>query len=254
MTASLETRSLGEDTNLSPNGRLLVVDDEPAVLKLVKTMLGRAQYDVTICGSAIEGLRLMDDNPFDCVITDAIMPVMTGYELVKAIRRHPVHAAVPVLMLTRKRHRQDVKKAVEVGVTDYVLKPIDEHLLLDKVELCLKKGTGTKHTFELSIAGEQSLAELKIDCRIITISETEMTMRLPFPVAELGTTTIASKLFDEIGIQMPYLSLVCCDRGPAIDDFRGFDYEARFAFVGVREADLMKIRAWLQKEAIRRRK
>ncbi len=254
MTPSLEARPLGEGADLFPNGRLLVVDDEPAVLKLVKAMLGRAQYQVTICGSALEGLRLMDDNPFDCVITDAIMPVMTGYELVKAIRRHPVHATVPVLMLTRKRHRQDVKKAVEVGVTDYVLKPIDEHLLLDKVELCLKKGTGKKHIFEFSVSGDQANAEMRLECRVITISETEMTLRLPISITEIGSTTFHSKLFDEIGIQVPYLSLVRCEQGPALADLKGFDYEASFSFVGVRESDLMKIRAWLQKEAIRRRK
>ena len=244
-------------TPASENGkaRLLVVDDEPAVLKLVKAMLTRAQYRVLTCGSGTEALKMLDEMDFDCVITDAVMPLMTGYDLVKAIRRHPSLASLPVLMLTRKRHRQDVKRAVEVGVSDYVLKPIDEHLLLDKVELCLTKGLGQRHIFELSVAGSQSQGSMSLAVEIISISETDIAIRVPLQLTPDYNFQFNLGIFAEIGINMPYLKFLKCD--PASVDFadaKELGYEARFAFVGVPEADLKKIRNWLQKEMIRRRK
>src|SRR6185312_14457496 len=85
-----------------------------------------------------DALRLLSQKKFDLVITDAMMPKMTGLDLVRTIRRNPSFQHLPILMLTRKSDRSDVQKALEAGITDYVLKPIDEHLLLDKVTLSLK--------------------------------------------------------------------------------------------------------------------
>jgi DNA-binding response OmpR family regulator len=120
------------------------VDDEPAILQFLSTLLTRSHCEVTVAESAIEARKLLDKDPeaFDCVITDAIMPEITGYAFVASLRTDPRYMALPVLMLTRKRHRKDVKLAVEAGVTDYVLKPIDAALLLEKLKLCMvKRGT-----------------------------------------------------------------------------------------------------------------
>jgi DNA-binding response OmpR family regulator len=124
-----------------PASRLLVVDDEPAVLEFLRALLSRSRYEVTTAESASEARRILDreTQAFDCVITDAIMPEVTGYAFVASLRTDPRYAQLPVLMLTRKRHRKDVKLAVEAGVTDYVLKPIDDALLLEKLKLCLSK-------------------------------------------------------------------------------------------------------------------
>jgi DNA-binding response OmpR family regulator len=121
--------------------RVLVVDDEPAVLEVLKVVLGRAQCQVTTAETAQAAREILEQEPtaFDCVITDAVMPDETGYDLVRALRAESRFARLPVLMLTRKRHRKDVKLAVEAGVTDYVLKPIDAALLLEKLKACLAK-------------------------------------------------------------------------------------------------------------------
>lgn len=248
------TPSATTGTTLAPRTyKVLVIDDEGAVLKLVKAMLTRASYEVTTCPSAMDGLKLLDKEEFDCIVTDAIMPVMTGYDFVKTVRRHPTLAEMPVLMLTRKRHRQDVKKAVEAGVTDYVLKPIDEHLLLDKVEMCLKKGTGKRHIFEYAVNGVQSDAELGIDCKITSMSESDLTMRLPFPLESTVPFHLRSKIFEDIGIPLPLIKLNRCekisDAGP-----QDLPYEVKFNFLGVPEPDLRKIRSWLQRQEIQRRK
>jgi CheY-like chemotaxis protein len=235
--------------------RLLVIDDDPSELKLVRHLLTRARYQVATSPSGPEGLQRLDSERYDCVITDAIMPSMSGYELVKAIRRDPKHANLPVLMLTRKRHRQDVKRAVEVGVTDYVLKPIDEHLLLDKVELCLQRGGGTRHVFECAIHGSQGDALASFEARISSLSESDLTIRVPFALPAEAAIQLTARLFDEIGIGVPLLRLARCV--PATTDTpaeRALPFEARYVFVGIAEAELQKIRTWIQRQEIQRRK
>lgn len=241
--------------------RLLVIDDEPAVLKLVQTMLQRAKYDVVTAGNANQGLQILNresETPIDCVITDAMMPGMSGYEVVQLLRKHPRYSSIPILMLTRKRNPQDVKKAIEAGVNDYVIKPIDETLLLDKVELCLKKNGIQRHVFECAIHDSTGAAAVEIPTRITTVSESGFSMCLPFPLGENGDIrvlkyTVSTRLFAEMGIPIPQLTLVKCSRMES-EETADCGYEAKFAFVGLTEADLKKIRNWLQRYAIQRRK
>jgi DNA-binding response OmpR family regulator len=230
--------------------RLLIVDDEQTVLKFVKTILTRANYDAVTCSSATEALQLLSEEPFDCIITDVVMPVTNGYELVKAIRNSQYFGDIPILMLTRKRDRQDVKQAVDVGVTDYVLKPIDEQLLLDKVELCLTKGGGKRYTYDCTVNSVHAKAELKYACSIAAISESHITAFTALPVPDEATIEIQGQLFDEIGIQAPLIKLIACKPSDRAD----FAYQSKFTFMGVPEVDLKKIRAWLHREEIRLRK
>jgi len=248
------TSSSQAPQSVSP--RVLLVDDEAAVLRMVKTMLTRANYEVQTASSAAAGMKaLAEQGPFNCVITDAVMPEMTGYDLVKMIRKHPDHSGVPVLMLTRKRHRQDVKKAVDAGVTDYVLKPIDEHLLLDKVELCLKKAEAKRHIFECPINGKSSEAKLTFQPQIVALSESDFTLRSPVPIPNQMPFQFRAQLFEEIGIVSPMIKPMSMREVPeATPDGHELPYEIKLSFIGLPDADLRKIRAWIQKEEIRRRK
>lgn len=242
------------ETAMPTKPRLLVVDDEPSILKLVQTLLSRANYDVVTAPSGTEGLKLLEESFFDCVITDAIMPVMTGYDLVRAIRNHPKHSALPVLMLTRKRHRQDVKHAVEVGVSDYVLKPIDESLLLDKVEFCVKKGGGRRHVFELTLMGDEAHAMAQMACQIRSLSETGITLFVPLMLTDEHTCAYRIPVFVQMGIESPLMKLVSCQPSPMAPELKLLPYEAKYSFIGMAEEDLRKIRAWMQRESVRRRK
>jgi CheY-like chemotaxis protein len=240
--------------------RILVVDDEPAVIALVRPILQRAGYDVVPATSAPEAIAQLDDStspggrPFDCVITDALMPQISGQELVRLIRSQPRFAKLPVIMLTRQRQRENVRDAVEAGVTDYVLKPIDESLLVDKVALAIQKG-GTRHIYELTISGELQKAKMTIPCRVLSISENDITMLVPFLLGPEHAYPLKIRLFEEIGITMPELNRVKCDpmaHGP--DDAPELKFHVKMAFLGVPEDDLKKIRSWIQREAIKRKK
>jgi CheY-like chemotaxis protein len=246
------------DPTLPPTNttsRVLLVDDDAAVLRLLKSMLTKANYRVTTCQGAAEALRLLSQGTeFDCMVTDAMMPVMTGYELVRTLKSNASYRDIPVLMLTRKSDRSDVKKAVEAGVNDYILKPIDEFLLLDKISNCLRvKNPATR---EVLLHGPEGKTDAVFDARITAVRESGFTTRFPIPLTEGAPVRFGTPIFKEMGIPVPLLKQTRCEYLPQKDvaTFADIPYEIDFSFVGVEEIHLKKIRAWLQKQEILRKK
>jgi CheY-like chemotaxis protein len=235
--------------------KVLIVDDEPASLSSAKAVFAASEYQVLTCRSAIEALSILASQKIDCVITDIVMPVMDGYELVRAIRTSCPTPQVPILMLTRKRLREDVQAAVQAGANDYILKPIDEQVFLDKVEANIKKNGAKRHIFEHSLYGDSIPAELKFNVRVVAISEADITLGLPTAVTDSTSAELTTRLFNDIGIMTPVLQLLYCQRiaeGARISP--ELHYEARFTFMGLPENDSRKIRAWLHRQALERRK
>jgi CheY-like chemotaxis protein len=115
--------------------RVLVVDDDPAALSLVDKILRSDSCLLTSVENAEQALQQLKAAPssFDLVIVDAMLPGMDGFQLIEQIHANPSWSALPVLMLTRKRQREDFKKALTAGAADYIMKPIDPPLLKEKV-------------------------------------------------------------------------------------------------------------------------
>lgn len=234
--------------------RILVIDDESSALRLLGAMLSHARYDVTTCESPFLGLRQLEGTSYDCVITDAMMPEMSGLDLVRSVRTSPQLAATPILMLTRKRQREDVAAAIAAGVTDYIIKPVDEQLLVDKVELCLLKGNGRKHVFRHQLHDRAAQGSIDLSATIISLSESDIVLGAPYPLLFRPPATFESRIFEEIGIRPPQLKFVSArPLGPELIE-PGIAYESTYAFVGVPEEDLRRIRGWLKAREILRRK
>ena len=115
--------------------RILIVDDDKAALALVEKILHSDSCLVTSVETGQKALELLKTAPapYDLLIADAMMPEMDGYELVALVRTDAAILETPILMLTRLRQREDLKKALTAGATDYVMKPIDAPLLKEKV-------------------------------------------------------------------------------------------------------------------------
>lgn len=108
--------------------KVLVVDDEPSILELLKTALSSfGNCTVSATGSAAAALRLLETTevPFECFLLDIQMPTMNGIELLRRIRAIPQYADTPVIMLTAMSDRKYVEEAFLEGATDYVTKPFD---------------------------------------------------------------------------------------------------------------------------------
>lgn len=114
--------------------KILIVDDEPNIVRTLKDRLEMNEYDVITGSNGQEGLeRAVKDQP-DIILLDVIMPLMDGLEMLEALRRRPECEGVAVIMLTARSQTQDIARAKSCGIEDYIVKPFDLSELLEKIE------------------------------------------------------------------------------------------------------------------------
>ncbi|GAA3410588.1 ATP-binding protein [Paenibacillus hodogayensis] len=104
---------------------ILAVDDDPVNLNVLAGMLSKELYAVTTTRSAQEALELLDTRPWDLLITDVMMPNMSGYELTNRVREKYAFTELPVLLLTARTQPADIYTGFLSGANDYVTKPVD---------------------------------------------------------------------------------------------------------------------------------
>ena len=110
--------------------RILVCDDDELLVDLLTYRLGTRGYQVSAARDGGEALeRLAADKP-DAVVLDAMMPVVDGFEVLRRIREQPATANLPVVMLSARKQERDIVGALELGASDFVVKPfIPEELI-----------------------------------------------------------------------------------------------------------------------------
>lgn len=117
-------------------GRILVVDDEPAIVELVGFNLVRAGYQVSTAFSGPEGLEKARTESPDLVVLDLMLPGVDGLEVCRELRRW---SRVPVLMLTAKKEEVDRIVGLELGADDYMTKPFSPRELVARVKAILRR-------------------------------------------------------------------------------------------------------------------
>jgi DNA-binding response OmpR family regulator len=118
--------------------KIMVVDDEPHLLKLVRSNLEAAHYKVTVAMDGPSALAMMEAEGADLVVLDIMMPGLDGFEVLQKIREFSV---VPVIILTAKDQEVDVVRGLRLGADDYIRKPFSVHEMLARVEAVLRRGS-----------------------------------------------------------------------------------------------------------------
>ncbi len=124
---------------LSPMPRVLVVDDDPQVLKLLRVNFELEGYDVLTATNGEEALELVGRDSPDAVVCDVMMPGIDGLEVVRRLRAQPDTAGLPLVVVSAKAQRADVSYGLELGADAYVTKPFDPSELLSVVAELLAK-------------------------------------------------------------------------------------------------------------------
>ena len=119
--------------------RILVVDDEPQVRKLLDTFLTRSGYVVVTAADGLEALEILRDDLPDLVITDVTMPNLNGLELTRRLRTSHKTARIPILMLSALKQEEDVLAGYAQGADDYVGKPVELTILKAKIEMLMRR-------------------------------------------------------------------------------------------------------------------
>ena len=110
--------------------KILVVDDEPTIVRLMEFILARQGHEMIVAVNVEEALEKIKSQHPDLVLLDIMMPRIDGYEVAQRLRADPATAALPIIMLSAKAQDEDIRKGVEVGVDEYVTKPFTpDHLV-----------------------------------------------------------------------------------------------------------------------------
>jgi DNA-binding response OmpR family regulator len=110
-----------------------VVDDDPFQRKLLAKYLSGEPYQVMLAADSSEAFALAMAEPPDLVLMDVMLPNVDGVEATRRFRAHPDLGNVPVVMLTGKSGRETVIESRRAGASDFLVKPIDRHVLIAKV-------------------------------------------------------------------------------------------------------------------------
>ena len=129
--------------------KILMVDDEERMRKLIKDFLTRHDFQVVEAGDGEAAIDIFfNDKNIDLVILDVMMPKMDGWEVLETIRKY---SQVPVIMLTAKAEERDELRGFQLGVDEYITKPFSPKILVARVEAILRRsgGPGTQDVLEV---------------------------------------------------------------------------------------------------------
>ena len=153
--------------------KILVVEDEQRVAELLKRGLEESGYQVELAYDGVWGLRLFRAGEFQMVISDVILPKMSGFELCKEIRN--INNRVPVLMLTALGTTDDKLDGFDAGADDYIVKPFDFRELDARIKVLLKRRLPGIPETQLT---ELVYADLRIDRQTKTVYRQEREIKL----------------------------------------------------------------------------
>jgi DNA-binding response OmpR family regulator len=105
----------------------------------VEKRLINAGYDVVKARDGLEAVESAHEQKPDLIITDATMPKMNGFELIKALRSKLETAVIPIIMLTARSDKESELKGIDAGADDYITKPFDQDKLIARVGMLLRR-------------------------------------------------------------------------------------------------------------------
>ena len=103
--------------------RILIVEDEPGMIELLTVALEDEGYSISIANNGQQGLKKVDEESPDLIISDVMMPDMNGYDFCQQLRENPKTAAIPFIFLTAKKDVSDRVRGLNLGADDYLSKP-----------------------------------------------------------------------------------------------------------------------------------
>ena len=116
-----------------PDAKVLLVDDDPVILKLLQVNFEMEGYSVETASDGVEGLEKARTLHPDIVLLDIMMPRMDGLEVTKALKADEATKQIPIILLSAKAQASDIQAGKDIGADDYLTKPFDPLELLERV-------------------------------------------------------------------------------------------------------------------------
>src|SRR5262245_33457941 len=104
--------------------KILIVDDQPGICQMVADILESHQYRLIEASNGIEGLNMAREQQPDLIISDIMMPELDGYGFLAELAKDEATAAIPVIFLSARQDREDIRQGMNLGADDYLTKPL----------------------------------------------------------------------------------------------------------------------------------
>ena len=178
--------------------KILVVDDESRMRKLVRDFLVKKGMDVLEASDGVEAMDLFfEEKDIDLIILDVMMPRMDGWQVVKEIREY---SKVPIIMLTAKGDERDELNGFSLGVDEYISKPFSPKILVARVEAILRR-SGVKAGPEVLVLGgieiDKTAHQVKVDNMQVDLSYKEFEL-LSYFMENQGIALSREKILNNV--------------------------------------------------------
>lgn len=178
--------------------KILVVDDEGRMRKLVKDFLVKQNYEVLEAGDGSEALDIFFDNQdIALIILDVMMPRMDGWQVCREVRNY---SKVPIIMLTARTDERDELQGFQLGVDEYIAKPFSPKILVARVEAILRRTNQAAESSVLSYGGisiDQAAHVVSIDGKAIDLSFKEFEL-LTYFMENRGIALSREKILNSV--------------------------------------------------------
>lgn len=160
--------------------RVLIVEDEKNIAKLVRYNLEKAEYDCTIAKTGEEAVNILEKQAFDLIVLDIMLPGINGFDVCRKIKQDLRLKNIPIIMLTAKGEEVDRIVGLELGADDYIVKPFSPRELTLRVRAILKRGKAEESKKELISIGDISvnIPKHKVTVKNKDINLTKMEFKL----------------------------------------------------------------------------
>ena len=218
--------------------RIMLVDDDRELLNNASALLVHAQFDVFCCETAIEALEQIRKQEFDVIITDANMSPHTGFDLIRSVKTIPSYDLVPIAMLTGRREKRDVERALAVGAQDYIVKPLDPEFFIKKVGELAQLSEKNRRTARFAEVTLNEIAACEVALVVIGLTEHGVLLESNHHLQVGSIVRIDCELFQKIGVSKSQVRVTSCSAGKIEGTF-----EIRTKFEAPDEKSVAKVRA-----------
>ncbi|MCB0422972.1 MAG: response regulator [Bdellovibrionales bacterium] len=161
--------------------RILIIDDNKSDQLLAQQVCQSLGYTTVCVSEGFEALEQLDAEPFSLIVTDLLMPHISGIDLVKRIKSQQKTREIKTIVMSSRNQELYVKKALQAGAIDYLVKPIDPLILKEKITRHMINEIPWKE-YEVSPEGPFSNCSLAFTYTLLSISEIGATIRTPWQI------------------------------------------------------------------------
>src|SRR5258708_22018889 len=158
---------------MDQRNRILVVDDDPKLVDLIRTALERTEFSVVTAPNGLQGDKVFRSNPVDLIILDVMMPQRDGFEMLRDVR---AISPVPIIMLSALTDTENVVKGLELGADDYITKPFELKEVLARVNAALARVGRMKPTDKAARVQTLGDVSLDLDRGTVRLHNTEVSL------------------------------------------------------------------------------